>query len=360
MSVHIIWKRLRKNDAPLSLAISLLRPLASNAKPHFKFPNFCTQIATPSITLPDRRVVTEFFISKCGLTNEDIAKAFRHCDSYLHAKSTQNLEEVLELLNGCGLTTPAQIRKVVVCNPHFFFRNSERNVKSKLSLLRTFMKEEHITKLVCHNARIINLTENKLRSKISLLQKLGVEGQALSEILACHPRLLTISEEKVMESFKQAEDLGFKKGSKMFIIAMCSVMGFGKEKLNRKLQYLSSLGFSEQQLSDILRRKPSTLGLSEEKLKSNVDYVVKILGLPLADLVKYPHLFGHSLETRIIPRYRVMEALKSMQVQGLKKKKTSFPQIANLTEKRFLEKFVNSNAESSFLQEIYHRGKLEF
>jgi hypothetical protein len=44
-------------------------------------------------------------------------------------------------------------------------------------------------------------------------------------------------------------------------------------------------------------------------MKRNVDFVVNSVGLPLADLVKYPNLFDYSLEKRIIPRYRVMEAL---------------------------------------------------
>jgi hypothetical protein len=148
-----IWKRLIANGVLLSchrpaVAISLLPSFAFYEKTHIKFANFCNQVATPSTTPPGRGVVTEFLISKCGLTDEDITKAFRHWSSLLRVKSSQNMEEVLELLNGCGLTTPAQIRRVVLCNPQLLFLRSERNVKSKLSFLRTFMQEEDISKLV--------------------------------------------------------------------------------------------------------------------------------------------------------------------------------------------------------------------
>jgi len=58
----------------------------------------------------------------------------------------------------------------------------------------------------------------------------------------------------------------------------------------------------------------------------------------------------------MIPRYRVLEALKSMQVQMLKR--LCFPIIVTLTEKRFLEEYINSNAESSsVLHDIYNGGK---
>jgi mTERF domain-containing protein len=81
-----------------------------------------------------------------------------------------------------------------------------------------------------------------------------------------------------------------------------------------------------------------------------VDFLVKTVGLQLADILKYPDLFANSLETRMIPRYRVLEAIKSMQVS---KRKMCFPRIIGLTEKRFLEEYVNSSAEfSSVLQDI--------
>jgi mTERF domain-containing protein len=261
------------------------------------------------------------------------------------------MEEVLELLKGCGLTTPAQIRGVVLRNPRFLFHSAEIYLKPKLRFLGTLMKKEDIAKLLFKEANIFNSSDRKHKSAISVLQNLGIEGEALSELLARLPRLLTVSEEKVIESFKQAEDLGFKKGTNMFAFALRALLGLGEENLNRRRQFLISFGFSENQTSDLCRRRPSILRIREEKVKLNVDFVVNILGLPLADLVKYPALFEYSVETRMIPRYRVMEALKSMHVQVPKKKEAS---IFMLTEKRFLENYVYSNAESSsLLLDIY-------
>jgi mTERF domain-containing protein len=348
----MMCKQLRTNELPLSRSMHLLRSLAFAlaVKPHKTFANFCTQIVSPSAT-PHRGVVTEFLVNKCGLAQEEIAKAFRHSNRFLSAKSTQNLEEVLELLKGCGLTTPAQFRRVVLCNPKFLFIRSEINLKSKFGFLRTFMEEEDISKLVITHARIFDSSENKLKSALSVLQRLGVEGRVLSELVGKQPRLLTTSEDKVMESFKQAEDLGFKLGSKMFAVALRSVFGIGKETLERRLQCLSSLGFSKQQISEMSNRHPTILGLSDENLKRHADFLVNSAGLTLADLVKYPRMFGFSLEKRVIPRYRVMEALKSMQML---KTKMHFRAIVCLTETRFLDIYVDSNPESSVLRDIYH------
>jgi mTERF domain-containing protein len=329
-------------------------PPLFTSKPHITFPNFCSQTAPPSATPPDRGVVTGFLLNKCGLSEEDVTKAFRNCDRFLRAKSSQNLEEVLELLNGCGLTTPAQIRKVVLCNPKFLFYNAKKNIQTKLALLKTFMTEEDISKLLTTNTLLFDARDDNLKSAISLLQGLGFEGQVLSELVATQPSLLMTSEEKIMKLFKQAEDLGFKKGSKTFAYALPLIWGVGKLNLERRLQCLSSLGFSEEQISELSSRDPRFLGLSEEKLKSIVDFMVNYVELPLSDLVKYPHLLTYSLEKRIVPRFRVMEALTSMQVQELK---IPFVRIFHMTEKRFLEKYVNRNAKSPILRTIYHGGK---
>jgi len=107
----------------------------------------------------------------------------------------------------------------------------------------------------------------------------------------------------------------------MFAVAMRATLGLGQEKIDRRRQCLSSLGFSEIQISDLWRKKPFTISLREEKIKCNVHFLVKIAGLSLTDLVKYPALFSYSMKTIMFPRYRVMEALKSMQVQVPTKKR---------------------------------------
>lgn len=321
-----------------------------------KFVNFRNQIAIPSSTPPERGVVSDFLISKCGLTEEEVTKCFRHYKPLLSVKSTQNMEETLELLHCCGLTTSAQFRSVVLYNPMILCLRCD-SLKPKFSFLRTVIKEEDISKIVVRDARILNVSEDKLKSRASLFLRSGFDGKTLAHLLARRPRLLMISEEKIMWVFKQAENLGFKKGSKSFSAALYAISGLGRETLERKLQSWSGLGFSEKQISKLVRLQPQLLKLSEEKLKRNADFMVNSMGFSLDDLVKYPALFLFSLEKRIIPRYKVVNALKSMQVQEFKRE-IYLPTIFYCTEKVFLDKYVNNHPESSILLDIYHGGKV--
>eukprot|EP01018_Ginkgo_biloba_P026596 Gb_12368 [translate_table: standard] len=347
MVPQLIWKRLITSEAisfPYSaMAISIL-PGIFLQRFVIKTANFSSQVT------PDKGIVTEFLLNKCGLTQESIAAAFRHCNRLLNAQSTQNSEEVLELLRDCGLTL-AQIRTVVICNPHLMFLSAENNIKPKVSFLNTFMKGKDIAKLISNNARIFNMNlERRLKASISVLHECGFQGEALSKLLAKQPRFLTTPTEKIIESFEQAEKLGFSKGSKMFDIAFDVIIATGKDKVDQKVEHLKSLGFSDQELLLLCRRRPAVLSLSEEKVKRNVDFLVESIGLPLGIIAKTPFLLSCSLEKRLIPRYRVAEALKLMPVL---KKRSSFPRIVLLTEEKFLKTFVDSYPEFSVLRDIY-------
>ena len=63
------------------------------------------------------------------------------------------------------------------------------------------------------------------------------------------------------------------------------LLDLGRKKMRR--QCLSSLGFFEDQISNFYRVRSSSIEFIEDKMKSNVDFLVKTMGLPLTDLVKY-------------------------------------------------------------------------
>jgi hypothetical protein len=156
--------------ATIDLESPIIIPLLTNGNAFASIS--CNYCKTPSTIPPDSRVVKEFLLNKVSLTEEEITKAFRRYGYLLYAKSGHNLDGVLDLLNGCGLTTLAQMRKVVLRNPYFVFRG----VEIKLRLLRTFMKEEYISRLVYRDSKIFNSGEGRMRDAIALLQRLGVEG----------------------------------------------------------------------------------------------------------------------------------------------------------------------------------------
>ena len=96
---------------------------------------------------------------------------------------------------------------MVLSNLNLLFLRSDRNIMSMLNILRIFMKEGDISKLVLKYTRIFSLREDKLKSAILLLQQLSVEGRVLLKLMAIQLYLFIISEENVMDLFQWVEDL---------------------------------------------------------------------------------------------------------------------------------------------------------
>ena len=67
-----------------------------------------------------------------------------------------------------------------------------------------------------------------------------MEGEAFSKLLARYPAIVISSKERVKESFKHAEYIGLKKGSKMFSTGVRAILTTRKEKLGQKQQFLSN------------------------------------------------------------------------------------------------------------------------
>lgn len=318
----------------MSVAIPGASQALYDASPKSKpNPSIATFSTRPT---PEKGIKGQFLNNQCGLTE-------------VNMQTTESFKKTVQLLEDCGLSE-AQIRTVVVTNPRLIYLDAENNLNPKIAFLRTLMQKEELRKIIAVEATILNTNlDPTMKNTVSLLQECGFEGKALSELLTKQPRLLRTPGKHISEAFELAGYLGFTKGSKMFGTIFRVIVSMRKDNTVRKLQSFQALGFSEEQVKTMCRRMPFILGVTEENVKRTVDFMNSV-SLPLSDIVKYPFILCCILETRLIPRYRVIEALNSM---GLSKKPRSFPCTVLLSEKKFLKKYVDSHAESSVLHDIY-------
>ncbi|KAK1295060.1 hypothetical protein QJS10_CPA16g01099 [Acorus calamus] len=100
------------------------------------------------------------------------------------------------------------------------------------------------------------------------------------------------------------------------------------------------------------RMCPQFMFSSEKKIKRMFEFFVGELGWELPSLSRCPVLIGLNLEKRVIPRCLVLEVLLS---KGLIEKDMKWPTALKLTEKQFLERFVNKyEEEAAELMRAYH------
>ncbi|KAJ0975157.1 hypothetical protein J5N97_017122 [Dioscorea zingiberensis] len=116
----------------------------------------------------------------------------------------------------------------------------------------------------------------------------------------------------------RVEGMGIPRGSKMFVWALNTLRIITKDKLDGKLGVMKSLGWSEADFLSAFQKSPIFLTVSETMLKKKVDFLVNEAGCKPSELAQNPILLMFSLDKRLIPRYHVMQVLKSKSLNNVK------------------------------------------
>jgi mTERF domain-containing protein len=123
----------------------------------------------------------------------------------------------------------------------------------------------------------------------------------------------------------------------MLVHGLYTVSCMSNETFMRKLELFRSSGFSSNECMEMFRKQPGLLRASEEKLKLGIEFFMNTIKMEKSALVRLPVSFMYDLEARVIPRYMVLEILKS---KRLLKREPSFIHTLNISEEKFLAKFI--------------------
>ncbi|KAK1551640.1 hypothetical protein Q3G72_001803 [Acer saccharum] len=245
------------------------------------------------------------FFQEMGLVGSDLGKFISKSSSVL----TSNLEKTL-------IPSTQILRKILV------------NDKNNQDLIRLISRCSWL--IASHPERILLIN-------IAVLESCGIVGSQLSMLLKIRPRLFLQNESKLRELVSRVSDLGFSVNSRMFVHALSTVCGLSEETFERKLELFTGFGFTKHQIMEMFHKHPSMFRRSEEQLKLGIDFFLNKPELKKEALIRRPCCLNFSPANRLIPRYKVMQILKS---KRLLKKEPSFVSVVTLSEEKFLEKYV--------------------
>ncbi|PON86635.1 Mitochodrial transcription termination factor [Trema orientale] len=171
----------------------------------------------------------------------------------------------------------------------------------------------------------------------TFLEGCGIVGPQLALILKRQPNVFLMQESKLRELVSRVSDLGFPLGSKMFAHGIYAVNGLSKETTKKKLDLVCSFGFSEGECLEMFVRAPLLFRASEEKLKFGIDFFLNTVEFKKLLLIHSPWVLMCSMEKRVIPRFKVLQVLKS---KRLFNREPSFYIMLQCTEAAFLENFI--------------------
>ncbi|TVU11967.1 hypothetical protein EJB05_45579, partial [Eragrostis curvula] len=309
-----------------------------------------------------------YLVSRCGLTPAQASKAAKRIS---HLRSRSNPDAVLAFLGGTlGVPAPG-IAAAVIMNPailcssvertlapcipdlsdlglsldeiallfplasNSFNRSLRRNLEFWLKELGSFDK---LLQVVRSNSGLLSVVPDKVaKPNLALLQQCGLSASDIAALNKYTARLFTVNPKHLQEAFELVEELGVKRGTRMFPRTLVSICLKSKEAVPSRMQLLQEFGFSQHDVREIVRKAPPILSLSDQKVQGNVDFLMKDVGLDAPYIARRPVLLLYSVERRLLPRHWLIKSLKE---KGLWIFEFDYYATASMGEKLFLQKFV--------------------
>ncbi|OEL15594.1 hypothetical protein BAE44_0023387 [Dichanthelium oligosanthes] len=185
-----------------------------------------------------------------------------------------------------------------------------------------------------------------IKPNIALLRQCGLSVRDIADMCSRKARMLTFSPERTKEVKLRVEELGIvvprRLGSLKHTVS--AVANTAKETNAAKLEFLkSTLDCSKSEIATAVSKVPSILRMSEDSLLRKIQFMINEAGLEPQYILGRPVLLTYSLEKRLVPRHCLMKVLLA---KGLLKSNLSFSTMANIGEKTFRLKFIDSHKDS--------------
>lgn len=259
----------------------------------------------------------------------------------LSAKVEKTLVPKVRILQELGLSRSG-LAELIMLKPKLLIAS----VAPFINFLRPLLgsKDDVIKTL---NRTQWNITDKSIETfvqpNISFLKECGASDEMIAKFMVRNPNFFFQYPTRLKDTVNRVEKLGLSRESGSFINAIFILGSLSKKALEAKFELFKSLGWSDADAISAFVRAPECVKYSEKKIRASMDYFVKELEYDPSYVVSNPKLLTYSLEKRIIPRFNLLRILKSKE---LLKRSIGLYAVAAMSEKRFLERFLNPHKES--------------
>ncbi|KAI9195670.1 hypothetical protein LWI28_017092 [Acer negundo] len=295
------------------------------------------------------------FFKSHGFSETQISRVIRGRAQVLGASPERILLPKFEFFYSKGLSSPELAKILSVC-PGILCRSLENYIIPTFNYLNDFFKssEKVIDVVKVAPYVLYEGVETFTAPSIIVLRDIGVPEGNIILFLRFRWRPSKTSLGTFKKTVEVVKEMGFNPLSSQFILAII-VKGHGRIYWESKVEIYRRWGWSEEEFLAAFRKNPLCMMASNDKIMAVMDFLVKKMDMESSAIAKRPDVIGHSMEKTFIPRGAVFHFLLS---KGLiKRKDTNLISLFKVSEKAFLQKFVNSYEEAPKLLKIY-REKL--
>ncbi|XP_042498134.1 transcription termination factor MTERF5, chloroplastic-like [Macadamia integrifolia] len=334
-----------------------------------------SSVASPAKSSDSNPFIVDYLVEAFGLSKTQALAASK---LRMGMKDSKKPESVVHFLRQLGFSE-AHVRGAVRVSPQILFSKIEKTLKPKLKLFQEIgLTGSDLGRFISKNAGLLTVSldrrlipcmevlkkmftiygghrslilvlqrckwvltsdpEARLLPNISLLESHGIVGSQLSALFRRQPTLFLMRESALRDQLRRVVEMGVSADSRMFVHALHTISCMSPETLRGKFELFQGFGFSEEECMTMFEKMPVLFRCSEVKLKFGIEFFMNVIGFEKMVLVQRPMCLMYSIEKRVIPRYRVIEILKS---KRLLKKVPIFLHVVELPEKKFVDRFIS-------------------
>lgn len=279
------------------------------------------------------------FLNHNGFDQSHIRHIVLYDPRILRAKIDKTLKPKIEFLREQGLSGP-DLAKFVTKNPVVLSLSLNTCTRPGIQALREILgNDEDVIATVSrmHHTSFRSAAKN-LVANVALLQSYGIALESIRRKIIGQPRVYVGNAELFKEILIRVEEKwGIPRDSPMFLYGVNLVCCLSEERIDARCRLCESFGWTKSDVRAIMKQHPNCLLLSEARIKRSLEFLMNELDYKPAGIASCPGLLICSLEKRIIPRHKVLLALKE---KGLLSRDYPLHRVACLSEAYFVKRFV--------------------
>lgn len=187
----------------------------------------------------------------------------------------------------------------------------ERELKKHISIFTSMgLRIDEINRIYLLCPQIFGFgIEQRLKPLLDEFSQMGFGRRLLRQEIVCEPRLLTLELGELQRCLGLLEKLKCRESIKEEIFSMGELKAGFAVKL--RVDLLCRYGLIRRDALNLLRREPRTITYEIEDIKKKIEFLLQTMKYEIGCLVEVPEYLGVNFDKQILPRYNVIEYLRS-------------------------------------------------
>ncbi|XP_048227313.1 transcription termination factor MTERF4, chloroplastic [Ricinus communis] len=291
------------------------------------------------------------FLRGLDVEKQDIGYVLQKYPELLGFKLEGTMSTSVAYLVSIGVN-PRDIGPMVTQFPYILGMRVGTMIKPLVDYLISFgLPKKIVARMLEKRAYILGYDlEETVKPNVDCLISFGIRKEALPSVIAQYPQILGLPLKAKLSSQQYFFNLKIKidpEGFAEVIEKMPQIVSLNQNVIKKPVEFLLGRGIPSEDVAKMVVKCPQLVALRVPLMKNSFYFYKSEMGRPLKELVDFPEYFTYSLESRIKPRYQMLQS------KGIR---CSLNWFLNCSDQRFEERLQGDYIESESPGPSFFKG----